>query len=52
MSNKTLILGKPQGYLLQVRHMPYELISVDDRFEASCSELTLLEIAKWRKVRF
>ncbi len=31
MSNKTLVPDKLQGYLLQVRHMLYELISVDDR---------------------
>jgi len=31
MSNKTLVPDKLHGYLLQVRHMLYELISVDDR---------------------
>ena len=31
MHNKTLVPDKLQGYLLQVRHMLYELISVDDR---------------------
>ena len=31
MSNKTLVPDKLQGYLLQVKHMLYELISVDDR---------------------
>ena len=31
MPNKTLVPDKLQGYLLQVRHMLYELISVDDR---------------------
>lgn len=31
MSNRTLVPDKLQGYLLQVRHMLYELISVDDR---------------------
>lgn len=31
MSNKTLVPDKLQGCLLQVRHMLYELISVDDR---------------------
>ena len=32
MPNRTLVPDKLQGYLLQVRHMLYELISVDDRF--------------------
>ena len=31
MPNRTLVPDKLQGYLLQVRHMLYELISVDDR---------------------
>lgn len=31
MSNKTLVPDKLHGYLLQVIHMLYELISVDDR---------------------
>ena len=31
MPNKTLVPDKLQGYLLQVKHMLYELISVDDR---------------------
>lgn len=31
MSNKTLVPDKLNGYLLQVIHMLYELISVDDR---------------------
>lgn len=31
MPNKTLVPDKLQGYLLQVRHMLFELISVDDR---------------------
>jgi hypothetical protein len=31
MANKTLVPDKLQGYLLQVKHMLYELISVDDR---------------------
>lgn len=31
MSNKTLVPDKLYGYLLQVIHMLYELISVDDR---------------------
>lgn len=31
MLNKTLVPDKLQGYLLQVKHMLYELISVDDR---------------------
>ena len=31
MSNRTLVPDKLQGYLLQGRHMLYELISVDDR---------------------
>lgn len=31
MTNRTLVPDKLQGYLLQVRHMLYELISVDDR---------------------
>lgn len=30
-SNKTLVPDKLQGYLLQVKHMLFELISVDDR---------------------
>lgn len=31
MPNKTLVPDKLQGYLLQVKHMLFELISVDDR---------------------
>lgn len=31
MANKTLVPDKLHGYLLQVIHMLYELISVDDR---------------------
>ena len=31
MPNRTLVPDKLQGYLLQVKHMLYELISVDDR---------------------
>lgn len=31
MPNKTLVPDKLQGYMLQVKHMLYELISVDDR---------------------
>ena len=31
MSNKTLVPDKLRAYMLQVRHMLYELISVDDR---------------------
>lgn len=31
MPNRTLVPDKLQGYLLQVRHMLYELISVDNR---------------------
>ena len=31
LSNKTLVPDKLHGYLLQVIHMLYELISVDDR---------------------
>lgn len=31
MPNKTLVPDKLRAYLLQVRHMLYELISVDDR---------------------
>ena len=31
MPNRTLVPDKLQGYLLQVRHMLYELVSVDDR---------------------
>jgi len=31
MPNKTLVPDKLQGYLLQVKHMLYELISLDDR---------------------
>lgn len=31
MPNKTLVPDKLQGYLLQVKHMLYELISIDDR---------------------
>lgn len=31
MSDRTLVPDKLQGYLLQVKHMLYELISVDDR---------------------
>jgi hypothetical protein len=31
MSNRTLVPDKLQGYLLQVKHMLHELISIDNR---------------------
>jgi hypothetical protein len=48
MPNKTLVPDKLQGYLLQVKHMLYELISVDDRV-VSVEKLddVAVEVEEW-----